>query len=164
MKRHLTLAAACISLLLAGCATSNHSLVLQGVGPNPTAAANTTSTQGTLLVYSAYEVNADFNTRDPHRPVYSDYRILTPDGRLQQLVHNNSGTMLQRPLQVDLPAGTYHIVAQANGYGLVTVPVAIAAGQDTIVHLEGGFRWPNKSAFNQSNAVRLPNGEIVGWN
>jgi len=35
-----------------------------------------------LVVYSAYEVNADFNARDPRRPEYSDYRIFTADGNL----------------------------------------------------------------------------------
>jgi hypothetical protein len=64
---------------------------------------------------------------------------------------------------VELPAGTYRIIAQANGYGFVTVPVTVVAGHETILHLEGGDRWPNPRAFNQSNAVRLPDGEVVGW-
>ena len=48
-------------------------------------------------------------------------------------------------------------------HGLVTVPVTVVAGEETVVHLEGGGRWPNPQVFNQSNAVRLPNGEVVGW-
>jgi len=31
------------------------------------------------------------------------------------------------------------------------------------LHLEGGSSWPNESAFNQTNAVRLPDGQIIGW-
>lgn len=163
MKTNIIFAAGAIGLWLAGCATSHDGLALDSVGPDPTSPINAAATTGTLLVYSAFEVNADFNRRDSHRPEYSDYRILTADGKLQQRIHNNSGTILQRPKQVDLPAGKYRIIAQANGYGSVTVPVVIEAGQNTILHLEGGFRWPNQRAFDQANAVRLPDGEIVGW-
>jgi hypothetical protein len=150
-------------ILLASCATSNHALVLEGVGPGPDAVSRSAATTGTLVVYSAYEVNADFNARDPRRPEYSDYRIFSADGQLPRRIHNNSGTMLQRPQRVDLPAGSYRVAAQANGYGRVTVPVIISAGRDTLLHLEGGFSWPAQSGFNQTNAVRLPDGEIVGW-
>ena len=138
-------------------------MVLDPVGPAPVQSLAGNSTKGALLVYSAYEVNADFNARDPRRPEYSDYRIYTADGNLQSRVHNGSGTILQRPQRVELPAGTYRVAAQANGYGLVTVPVVIEAGRDTVLHLEGGASWPAHSGFNRTNAVRLPDGEIVGW-
>jgi len=121
------------------------------------------STNGTLLVYSAFRRNADFNSRDPNRPEYSDYEIFSPDGQLQQRVHNNTGTILQDAASVTLPAGKYQIKARANGYGFVTVPVIIAEQQNTILHLEGGGFWPDESAFNQTNAVRLPDGLIIGW-
>jgi hypothetical protein len=152
-----------LAILLAGCATSPNGMVLQSVGPAPTSIANPAAPDGSLLVFSAYEVNADFSSRDPHRPEYSDYKILTADGQLQQVVHNNSGTILQRPKQVALPAGNYRVVAEANGYGFVTIPVLVAPGETTIVHLQGGVAWPDNPAFGQSNAVRLPDGEIVGW-
>jgi hypothetical protein len=45
----------------------------------------------------------------------------------------------------------------------VSIPVMIVAQQNTILHLEGGGFWPNESAFNQTNAVRLPDGQIIGW-
>jgi hypothetical protein len=163
MKANITLVVGGICILLAGCATSNHGMVLDGVGPDPAAPANRQTALGSLLVYSAYEVNADFNSRDTHRPLYSDYRIIDADGQLRQLVHNNSGTMLQRPEVVELPAGSYHVIAQANGYGFVIVPVAIVGGQTTVVHLQGGVPWPDHPAFTDANSVRLPDGEIVGW-
>ena len=56
------------ALLLAGCATAQKGIVLGTVGPDPTAVVAVTSGNGSLLVFSAYEVNADFNSRDPHRP------------------------------------------------------------------------------------------------
>jgi len=163
MKLNLLVAVGGIGLLLSGCATSKNGTVLDRVGPAPASPPFSADAPGTLLVYSAYEVNADFNSRDPHRPHYSNYRILSTDGNLLQRVHNNSGTLLQRPTEVNLPPGTYSIVARANGYGTVTVPVLIAPGQETILHLEGGAKWPNPKAFNPANDVRLPDGDIVGW-
>ena len=118
---------------------------------------------GDLVVYSAHEANADFNRRDPYRQEFSDYQILTPAGEFLQQVHNDSGTILPRPQGVELPSGSYRVVAQANGYGTVTVPVTIEAGRDTILHLEGDVKWLNQFGLNQTNAVCLPHGEIVGW-
>src|SRR5215472_6138015 len=105
MKFNVLLAVSGISLLLAGCTTSNNGIVLDGVGPNPASPANAAAATGTLLVYSAYIVSPDFNSRDAHRPQYTDYSILTSDGKLQQYVHNSTGTILQRPKQVELPPG-----------------------------------------------------------
>ncbi|HEY1717050.1 MAG TPA: hypothetical protein VGH42_02000 [Verrucomicrobiae bacterium] len=147
---------------LSGCATGKNGTVLDTVGPSlPQPAA--ISTNGTLVVYSAYEVNADFNARDPNRPEYSDYRIFTTDEKLLQRVRNNSGTILQDPLSVQLPPGKYNVIARANGYGYLTIPVIIAARQNTILHLEGGGSWPHEPASNQTNAVRLPDGQVIGW-
>ena len=72
-------------------------------------------------------------------------------------------TILQDPAPVELPAGKYRVVANANGYGQVTIPVIIEAQQTTVLHLEGGGSWLNEAEFNQTNAVRLPDGQIVGW-
>lgn len=154
---------AAAGMVLSGCATGKSGLVLDTVGPVPAQATLRYSTPGTLVVYSDYDANADFNRRDPYRPEYSDYTIYTADGRLSQRVHNDSGTIRQNPVSVKLAAGKYRVVARANGYGSVTVPVIIAAQQTTILHLEGGAAWPDKSVFNQTNAVRLPDGRIVGW-
>ena len=163
MKIHFTLMLIMTGALLSGCATGKNGLVLNTVGPplsQPTAAS---STKGTLVVYSAFRRNADFNNSDPYRREYSDYKIFSPDGKLLQRVHNNSGTILQDPVSVELPPGKYHVIARANGYGYVTVPVIVAARQNTILHLEGGGSWPDESAFDQTNAVRLPDGQIIGW-
>ena len=151
------------ALLLSGCATGRSGMTLDTVGPVPAQPAAANSADGTLIVYSAYKVNADFNSRDPFRPEYSGYEIFWTDGKLLRRVHNDSGTILQNPAAVELPAGEYRVVARANGYGFVTVPVIIEARQNTVLHLEGGTAWPDASAFNQTNAVRLPDGEVVGW-
>ena len=121
--------------LLSGCATRKNGLVLNPVGPQLPQPTEASSTNGTLVVYSAFEVNADFNARDPDRPEYSDYKILTKSGKLIEKIRNNSGTILQDVVPVQLPPGKYYVVARANGYGYVTVPIIIEAKQNTILHL-----------------------------
>jgi hypothetical protein len=71
--------------------------------------------------------------------------------------------MLQDAVPVELSPGKYQVKARANGYGFVTIPVIVESGQTTTLHLEGGGFWPNESGFNQTNAVRLPDGLIIGW-
>jgi hypothetical protein len=162
MKNYFTLIVIVACAFLSGCATGKNGLVLNTVGPpmpQPTAAI---STNGTLVVYSAYEDDV-YSSSDPYRPKYSDYRIFTADGRLLQRVHNNSGTILHDPVSLELQPGKYNVIARANGYGYVTVPVMIVARENTILHLEGDVSWPDESAFNQTNAVRLPDGRIIGW-
>ena len=154
-------------LLLAGCSTAPtaNGLMLDAVGPaqSPPPTTRATDTTGSLVVYSAYRRNADFNARDPYRPEYSDYEIFSSEGAFQQRIHNNSDTILQSVVPVALPAGQYKVKVRANGYGYVIVPVVIVPGQTTTLHLEGDGNWPNPSIFNQTNAVRLPDGIIVGW-
>lgn len=164
MKLFIPLLAVTAGALLTGCAT-HHPLTLETVGPArfQPMTLDATTTTGSLMVYSAYRRNADFNALDSRRPEYSDYKIFAADGTLLQRVHNNSGTMLQDPVAVALPSGKYTVIARANGYGYVTVPVMIAAQQTTVLHLEGGVVWPEQSAFNQTNAVRLPDGQVAGW-
>jgi hypothetical protein len=164
MKAFIAFNIVAAGLLLAGCASENISKVtLDTVGPAPTqTAAPSPSTNGTLVVYSAYRRNAYFDTRDPYRPEYSDYRIFSPDGKFLLGVHNNSGTPFQDPASVTLAPGTYRVVARENGFGNVTVPVLIVAQQSTVLHLEGGDAG-DISGANQANAVRLPDGKIVGW-
>jgi hypothetical protein len=163
MKTFLTFNIIAAGVLLAGCATGRSGITLATVGPVSVQPAAISSTNGTLVVYSAFEVNADFNSRDPYRPEYSDYRIFTIGGKLLQRVHNNSGTILQDPVPVELSAGKYRVIARANGYGYVTVPIIIEARQSTILHLEGGVSWSDKSVSGQTNTVRLPDGQVVGW-
>lgn len=163
MRTLFALSAIIAGAALSGCATDKSNMALDTVGPIPTRAAPADSTSGILVVYSAYKVNADFNMEDPYRPEYSDYKIYNADGKLLRRVHNNSGTILQEPASVNLPAGNYRIIARVNGYGFLTIPVMIETRRTTVLHLEGGNAWPDKSAFNQTNAVQLPDGRIVGW-
>ncbi len=125
-------------LVLAGCANSPNNLTLDPVGPAPLSDHASGPDAGSLIVYSAFEVNADFNNEDPYRHEYSSYRIFTGDGKFLQFVKNDNGTSLGNPINVSLPAGKYLVKAHANGRGTVTVPVIIENGRITAVHLENG--------------------------
>jgi hypothetical protein len=164
MKFIYTLMFITAAALLSGCVTGRNSLVLDAVGPewSQPVEESSTLTNGTLVVYSAYRISADFDESDPRRPEYSDYKIFTTDGKLLRKVHNKSGTILQDVVPVALAPGKYNVVARANGYGYVTVPVMIVAQEKTILHLEGDSS-ADQSLFNQTNSVRLPDGRIVGW-
>jgi hypothetical protein len=164
MKTSFALMLILATAFLSGCATGKNGLVLDPAGPAPNQPTTAHSTNGTLVVYSAFKRNADFSSRDPNSPEYSDYKIFTTDGKLLQKVHNNDGTILQGPVSVELSLGKYNVMIHANGYGrYVVAPIVIAAGQTTILHLEGGGFWPDESAFNKTNAVRLPDGLVIGW-
>jgi hypothetical protein len=161
MKTSFTLTLFAAAMLLVGCASNRNQLTLDAVGPSAQPMEGN-STLGTLVVYSAFKRNADFNSADPNRQEYSDYRILTANGDLLRRVHNNSGTIFQDVVSVSLAPGKYQVAARANGYGYVIVPVVVEAQHSTVLHLEGGPPWPDTSVFNQTNSVRLPDGQIVG--
>ena len=146
---------------LAGCASDRHALVLDPVGP-PASLPQTAGPKGWLVVFSAHDPHAHFNSL-PYTVFYTDYKIFSSDGRLLQSVQNNPNPSVPGPTRVALPAGDYRVVARANGYGMVTVPVVIAAHQTTTVHLEGGDAGSRDATLAHADQVRLPDGEIVGW-
>jgi hypothetical protein len=115
--------------LWSGCVSDHTGEILPPVGPVTTQA-------GSLLVFTAHDVNPNFNNVEEYEPHYTDYKIMTGPGRFLQVVHNDAGTIHRHPFRVKLPAGHYDVVAWANGRGLVTVPVIIVAQQLTVVHLD----------------------------
>jgi hypothetical protein len=161
MKLIVTSGLLATATLLSGCASHGPGLVLDPVGPPPLHSALAGST-GTLVVFSAFEQGADFNSQ-LYRQHHTDYRIFLTDGKQLQWVRNDTGTLVAAPRRVELPVGAYHVIARANGYGEVTVPVVIRANQTTTVHLEGSASWPDRRQLAASNPVRLPDGEIAGW-
>jgi hypothetical protein len=164
MKHFRLLTPVAPAALLSGCATGTNRPVTDMVGPAGSRPPLAGSTHGALVVYSAYDTGAGYLNRDSSEPVHSDYEILTRDGKPLRRVHNNSGSILQDPMTVNLPPGKYEVMAAANGYlEQVTIPVEIDAGRVTILHLEGGGFWPNAAAFNKTNEACLPDGMVVGW-
>jgi hypothetical protein len=160
-KIHLLRHAAALAalVLLPACSFAGSGLVLDPVGPSAGPAAAATDA-GTLVVYSAYSVNAPSLGDPSYRQRYSNYKILSPNGQLLRAVANDAGLTVAAPVAVALPPGSYRVVARANGYGFVQVPVVVAAGRATTVHLEGGSSAESVAA---ADAVRLPDGRIIGW-
>jgi hypothetical protein len=113
------------------------------------------------MVYSAFDPHAHFNG-SPYRRYHSDYTVFSEDGKLLQAIHNDVGGVTEDPKPAELHPGKYRIVARANGYGWVTVPVIIVAHSVTTVRLEGGSSGLKNEAL-ANNSVRLPDGEIAGW-
>ena len=123
-----------IALLVCGCASTNHSeVVLDTVTPE-SSAARPAEDQSGLVVYTAPDPHAHFGG-SPYHMYYSDYEVRSEDGALVRKVHNDSGTVVEGPVEVHLPAGKYRVHARANGYGWVTVPVVIEPGKITTVRL-----------------------------
>ena len=163
MKNVLMICALATGVMLSGCATNKGDSKFDTIGPVPSDSPVTGSGNGTLIVYSGFKRNADFNIRDSNRPEHSDYQILSADGTFLRRVHNVTKTIFEDAVPVALAPGKYEIVARANGYGTLTIPVRVEAQQTTVVHLEGGYTWSDTSLFNETNMVRLPDGTIIGW-
>ena len=161
MKSHRTAAILAGTTLISGCAFHDQPVVVDSVGP-PTLQPANGGPKGVLMVYSAYDPEVEFSDI-PLLRQYTDYKIFSEEGNLLQSVRNNDGAVVENPERVELPTGRYRIMSRAKGYKNVTVPVVILADQLTEVHLEGGTSWQENATLLQSNPVRLPNGEIVGW-
>jgi hypothetical protein len=89
--------------------------------------------QGSLEVYSATD---EFKDGDARYFPHSSYAIYTTDGKLLKSVGNHISHTDEIPEIVALPVGSYTVVAQAEKYGYVRVPVAIKEGQRTILDLD----------------------------
>lgn len=167
-KVTVTLAA----VLLAGCAGNQRRPAVGVVGPAPICQYKHPTSNGSLIVFSACEPVAN-----PTLPgasdspggdsgftwEYSDYMILSSSGRVVKFVDNNDGRTVAHPSQVELPAGNYLVEAEVEKYGVVTVPVVIAEGQNTILNLDNSGYRPRDACLNVTNAVCFPDGRMIGW-
>ncbi|HEY4300980.1 MAG TPA: hypothetical protein VGM73_08915 [Candidatus Didemnitutus sp.] len=152
-------AAAAALFVVATMVEAKAPLTLPPVGPDR---AVSDARTGLLVVFSSPETGLlSTHLPDNSRP-HSDYALQLGDGTPLRTVDNRSGALGGDPEAVILPAGSYRIVARANGYGRVVVPVIVGVGETTTVHLEGGA--PNPASFaSRADQVRLPDGRVVGW-
>src|SRR5262245_22323135 len=114
MKSSVLLALLSVAFLASSCAFHQRGLVLDPVGPShfPAEAGDT---NGVLVVFSAYDPQADFNARSPYRREFTDYKIYSETSQLLREVHNDNGELMEGPAEVPLRPGRYRILAHANG-------------------------------------------------
>ena len=148
---------AVILFLLPACSFHPKQAVLQPVGPPPQLNAHSENT-GYLVVYSAWSHFVDPGSTGHH----SRYTLSADGGSLSKVIINHADRFDEGPLRVPLAPGQYHVSARSAHFGRVSVPVIIQARQTTYVYLDGASHLQLPSA-QQTDAVRLPDGEIVGW-
>jgi hypothetical protein len=138
-----------------GCSSEPRLTVTEPVGPGRSEAVR----QGALQVYTATEQHAsgDNTFYYPH----TSYLIYNNQGQKVQSVVNHVGTMDESPSVVHLPAGSYVVWAEAEGYGRVRIPVVVTSSRTTVLHLERGWEPPKEAQ--PSDLVRMPDGQPIGW-
>jgi hypothetical protein len=129
-------------------------LTLGRVGPSPSEGASATE-RGYLIVYSDWAIDSRANR-------HSNYTIVSEKSGTEQRVVNSQGQYFEGPTRVELPIGFYKVIARAADYGKVVVPVHVSDGLATYVYLDGHTQ-PSKSLITEKNAVKLPNGNFLGW-
>jgi hypothetical protein len=146
------------SLLLAACASPQPTAIRDTVGPQP---PGLRPQVGFLQVYSATEQHSDGD--NTYRYPHTGYEICANDGRPFKQVRNAITTSDETPERVTLPKGRYIIAALSETFGPVRVPVVIRTGSTTEVHLERQKDWTAPALARQSDFVRLPNGQPIGF-
>ena len=111
--------------------------------------------QGSLEVYSATD---EFNDGDVPYYAHSSYAIYTTNGKLFKNVENHISRSDEIPEVVTLPVGSYMIEARSDRDGYVRVPVAIKAGQLTVLDLDLGKRDRQSVSFWR---VVAPGGQLI---
>lgn len=149
----------CAALLLlgAGCSSPPQPTIVDRVGPAPRTSTSPENA-GYLVVYSAWSNFVDQGSTAHH----SRYIVKADEGSMSREVINHVDRFDEGPIQLPLPPGAYHVSARSAHFGRVNVPVVIEPRRTTIVYLDGRAH-PEEKTAETASAVRLPNGEIVGW-
>jgi len=134
LKNHMIawLVVGLLPMMMTSCASSGSPVVLAPVGPDTSAQVEAGST-GRLKVYTATRDIDDGNT---HYFPHTGYTIYSEDGKIVKKVANRNSIHDEDPTVVELPAGTYTVLARSASHGIVRVEVVIAAGQLTTAKLE----------------------------
>jgi len=146
-----------LTLLLPACSFHPRQAVLPPVGPAPER-SSTPGNTGYLVVYSAWSNFVDQGSTGHH----SRYTITSDDGRISREIINHVDRFDEGPIRLPLSPGPYHVRARSAHFGRVTVPVVIQSHQTTFVYLDGSGH-PEAPQAQRTDAVKLPDGEIVGW-
>ncbi len=140
-------------------------LALAPVGPNPSV-IGTSVDSGGLQVFSELVQESDDQNQagdgaSPFWYQHSGYSIYTAEGKLVKRVDNTVGHYATAPRVVALPPGRYTVQARAKGWRAVAVPVEVARGRTTRVHLDENWQPPPGTLKNE--VVSAPSGAPVGW-
>lgn len=158
---------------MVSCVSATKVSLQEPVGPSLALPSNG-SQQGYLRVYSAHQpvvenifleamVQNNNYGQDPFLgvPSRTDYTLYSVDGQRLKRVRNSGQEGIDDPALVALAPGLYRIEARSVNQKAVSVPVAIAPGQVTLVHLDGNWQPPLEASG--SEIVSLPHGVQVGW-
>ncbi len=144
-------------LLVTGCSSPSKQAIVEPIGPVPRE-SGAADNSGYLVVYSAWSNFVDQGSTVHH----SRYTITADNGSMSREVINHIDRFDEGPIQLPLSPGAYHVKARSAHFGRVNVPVVIQPHQTTVVYLDGK-RHPEAPPAQQTSAVRLPDGEIIGW-
>ena len=149
-----------LSVFLVSCASSP--VTLAPVGPNPSWGAASLADTGYLRVFSERElITEGYDGGNPNYYQHSPYRIYDSRGKLVKYVGNIAGKYATAPAVVSLRPGSYVVKARAKDYLTVEVPVQVAPGRTTSVHLDD--RWSPPAGTPNTALVLEPGGSPVGW-
>ena len=146
-----------ILLIATSCSTPPKQAIVEPIGPVPQV-SGATDNSGYLVVYSAWSNFVDQGSTGHH----SRYTITADNGSISREIINHIDRFDEGPIQLPLTPGSYHVKARSAHFGRVNVPVVIQPHQTTVVYLDGR-RHPEASASQPTSAVKLPDGEIIGW-
>jgi hypothetical protein len=144
-------------ILLSACSFHPTPAVVEPVGPAPRVNPRVAH-EGYLVVYSAWSSFVDQGFVGHH----SRYTLSPDNGTPSREILNYVDRFDEGPIHLPLAPGSYHVTARSAHSGKVVVPVVIKERQTTFVYLDGSPH-PEAPSNKEASAVKLPNGEIVGW-
>ena len=151
----VTLLSALACASLCGCAASAPLAQMPQLDTSGASAPPDAAGFGDLMVYSATFAPT---LEEGEYPAHTDYTIATVADKPLQHITNQTGSFDKRPATVSLASGEYHVRAQYQRGGFITVPVTIEPGKTTILDLDG-----TPAARGSSDPIRLPDGTLAGW-
>lgn len=144
--------------LMTGCATPKGQLVLAAVGPqNPRG-----SSSGGLGQLQVFTQTVNNNDGGVIYPIHTAYWIYTTNNVRVKSVLNHAGPNDTVPMVVVLPTGTYHVIARADRFGIITVPTVIEGNRITQIYLDS-TGLPSYLRGDLTKLVCLPGGPPVGF-
>src|ERR1700741_78771 len=100
----------CLVPFLSACSFHQTPTAIQPVGPAPHEESAASTSQGYLVVYSAWAVDATINR-------HSTYTRISDDGKINQRIQNQRDRFDAGPVALALPPGAYKVNARSAHSG-----------------------------------------------